>query len=85
VEIDDPGIEKSISFQQERKSKNRMEGYVLTTSYPKKGKEQQRDEIRDALETCVQEEARKILIADILGRLSLMVASRYIIRWRAKQ
>jgi transposase-like protein len=35
----------------------------LATSYQKKGKREQRDEVQDALEACVQEGARKMLIA----------------------
>jgi len=35
----------------------------LTTSYQKKRKEGQRDEVQDALEACVQEGAKKMLVA----------------------
>ena len=35
----------------------------MATSYQKKGKREQRDEVQDALEACVQEGARKMLIA----------------------
>jgi len=35
----------------------------LATSYQKKSKREQRDEVQDALEACVQEGARKMLIA----------------------
>lgn len=35
----------------------------MTTSYQKKRKEGQKDEVHDALEVCVQEGARKMLIA----------------------
>ena len=35
----------------------------METSYQKKGKREQRDEVQDALEACVQEGARKMLIA----------------------
>jgi len=40
-----------------------MEGHALETSYQRKSKKGQRDEVHDALEECVQEGARKILIA----------------------
>jgi transposase-like protein len=52
-----------------------MEGHALATSYQKKSKEEH-SEVRDALDACVQEGARKILIAaleeevnEFLGRL----------------
>ena len=35
----------------------------MATSYQKKRKEEQKDEVRDALEACVQEGARKMLVA----------------------
>ena len=35
----------------------------MATSYQEKGKREQRDEVQDALEACVQEGARKMLIA----------------------
>ena len=38
-----------------------MEGHALVTSYQRKSKEEQRDEVQDALEACVQEGARKML------------------------
>jgi putative transposase len=40
-----------------------MEGHALTTSYQKKRKEEQRDEVQDALEACVQKGAREMLVA----------------------
>jgi putative transposase len=40
-----------------------MEGHALATSYQKKRKEEQRDEVQDALETFVQKGAREMLIA----------------------
>ncbi len=53
-----------------------MEGCALATSYQKKSKREQGEEVRDALEAFVQEGARKILIAALeeevngfLGRL----------------
>ena len=35
----------------------------MATSYQKKSKREQRDEVQDALEACVQEGARKMLVA----------------------
>jgi putative transposase len=53
-----------------------MEGHALVTSYQRKGKEEQGDEVHDALEEFVQEGARKMLVAALeaevngfLGRL----------------
>jgi len=40
-----------------------MEGHALVTSYQKKRREGQRNEVQDALEACVQEGARKMLVA----------------------
>jgi putative transposase len=40
-----------------------MEGRALVTSYQKKRREEQKDEVQDALEACVQEGARKMLVA----------------------
>jgi len=53
-----------------------MEGHALATSYQKESKEEQRDEVHDALEAFVLEGARKMLVAALeeevngfLGRL----------------
>ena len=40
-----------------------MEGHALTTSYQRKSKEEQRSEVQDALEACVQKGAREMLVA----------------------
>jgi putative transposase len=40
-----------------------MEGHALTTSYQKKREEEQGNEVQDALEACVQEGAKKMLVA----------------------
>ena len=53
MEIDDAGIKKGVSFQQERKIEWRE--YALATSYQRKSKEGQRNEVQNALEACVKE------------------------------
>jgi len=73
VEIDDAGIEKGVSFQQERKIEWRE--YALATSYQKRRDKGQGNEVQDALEACVRDGARRMLavaleeeINEFLGR-----------------
>ena len=50
-----------------------MERYALATSYQKKRKEGQRDEVQDALEACVQEGAQKMLVAALEEEVAIFL------------
>ena len=42
----------------------------MVTSYQRKSKEEQRDEVQDALEACVREGARKMLAIALEGEVN---------------